>query len=70
MTVQPVANDLGLAVNTSCDRDDADCVATLVANYVSEGSGKNILICWEHDNLTRIVQALGDSNAPEYPDDS
>ena len=70
MTVQPVANDLGLTVDTSCDRDDANCVATLVENYDSEETGKNILICWEHDNLTGIVQALGDSNAPNYPDDA
>jgi hypothetical protein len=70
MAVQPVANDLGLTADTSCTRDDADCWATFVENYVSEGAGKNILICWEHDDLTGIVQVLGDSDAPGYPDDS
>jgi len=65
MTVQPLANDLSLTVDTSCGRDDADCVADLVDNY---GGGQNILICWEHDNLTGIVEALGDNNAPDYPD--
>jgi hypothetical protein len=70
MAIQPVANDLGLTVDTSCNRDDADCVAALVENYVSEGAGKNVLICWEHDNLTGIVQVLGDSDAPGYPNDS
>lgn len=70
MTVQPVANDLGLTVDISCDRDDPDCVKTLVQDYNDGGDGKNILICWEHDALTDIVEALGDKDAPEYPDDS
>jgi hypothetical protein len=67
MTVQPLATDLGLTVDTSCDRDDQKCVKKLVKNYSGLG---NILICWEHDALTDIVAALGDNNAPTYPDDS
>ncbi|KAL2060777.1 hypothetical protein VTL71DRAFT_9419 [Oculimacula yallundae] len=67
MTVKPLANDLGLTVDTSCDRDDADCVAGLVDEY--SGSG-NVLICWEHDNLSDIAKALGDSSPPTYPDNS
>jgi hypothetical protein len=57
MAVQPVG--------TSCNRDDADCIAALVENYVSEGAGKNILICWEHDNSTGIVQVSGCSRLPD-----
>jgi hypothetical protein len=53
--------------STHCGRDDEDCVADAVNSY--SGSG-NILICWEHDALTNIVEALGDSNAPTYPDGS
>ncbi|CZS97722.1 related to phosphoglycerate mutase family protein [Rhynchosporium agropyri] len=67
MTVQPIANDLGLTVDTSCDRDDADCVAILVDNYSGTG---NILLCWEHDNLSLIAEAMGDKSPPTYPDDS
>lgn len=67
MTVQPVANDLGLTVDTSCDRDDSDCVADLVDNY--NGSG-NVLICWEHDALTDIAKSLGAKSPPSYPDNS
>lgn len=68
-TVQPLAQDLGLTPDTSCDRDDSDCVADLVDGY--DGNG-NILICWEHGELTNIVHSLGakNSNSPEYPDDS
>jgi hypothetical protein len=65
-TVEPLASDLGLTVDTSCDRDDQDCVADVVFGYAGSG---NILICWEHDNLHDIVKALGDKNAPDYPDD-
>ncbi|KAL7939915.1 hypothetical protein V8C35DRAFT_18732 [Trichoderma chlorosporum] len=66
-TVTPLAQDLGLTVDTSCGKTDSDCVADLVDNY--DGSG-NILICWEHGELTNIAESLGDKNAPEYPDDS
>ncbi|KAJ5152678.1 uncharacterized protein N7482_009156 [Penicillium canariense] len=66
-TVEPLAEDLGLTVDISCDRDDPECVEDVVKGY--SGSG-NILICWEHDALTDIVQQLGDDDAPTYPDDS
>ena len=65
-TVKPLAGDLGLEVDTSCDRDDSKCVKDVVDGY--EGSG-NILICWEHDALTDIVEELGDDDAPKYDDD-
>ncbi|KAJ5378076.1 uncharacterized protein N7496_005485 [Penicillium cataractarum] len=66
-TVEPLAEDLGLTVDTSCDRDDPECVKDVVDGYTGSG---NILICWEHDALTDIVSELGDSDAPSYPDDS
>ena len=40
-TVKPLADDLGLAVDTSCDRDDSGCVADFVEDYSGDG---NILI--------------------------
>lgn len=70
MTVQPLANDLNLTVDTSCDRDDASCVADLVNAYDGQGTGQNVLICWEHDNLSLIAGALGDADPPTYPDDA
>ncbi|KAE8353080.1 hypothetical protein BDV28DRAFT_133841 [Aspergillus coremiiformis] len=65
-TIQPLAEDLGLTVDTSCDRDDPKCVKKAVMDYEGEG---NILICWEHDALTDIVKKLGGDNAPTYPND-
>lgn len=70
LTVQPVAADLGLSVDTSCDRDDPECVQKAVATFNKSGSGQNVLICWEHDALTDIVKELGMKKAPTYPDDS
>ncbi len=64
-TVAPLAKSLNMTVDTSCERDDSACVANVVGNYTGRG---NILICWEHKRLTDIVTALGDSNAPTYPD--
>lgn len=67
-TVEPLAKDLGLTVDTSCDRDDPDCVKDVVYGYDGKGLA-NILICWEHDALTDIAEALGVKDAPSYPDD-
>ncbi|TVY28757.1 hypothetical protein LHYA1_G002205 [Lachnellula hyalina] len=69
MTVQPLADDLGITVDTFCQRDDFSCVAKLVFDHDKFRSG-NVLICWEHDALTDIVEALGDNDAPTYPDAS
>jgi broad specificity phosphatase PhoE len=69
-TVQPLATNLGLTVDTSCDRNDPDCVDDLIKIYGDSGAGQNILICWEHDALTDISKTLGGKNVPSYPDDS
>lgn len=66
-TVKPLALSLNMTIDTSCQRDDSACVANVVGNYTGPG---NILICWEHKRLTDIMMALGDANAPTYPDKS
>lgn len=66
-TVLPLATDLGLTVDTSCDRDDEDCVADVVKAYTGSG---NILVCWEHKQLNNIAEALGADDVDKYPDDS
>lgn len=60
-TVEPLSEDLGITIDTSCQRDDQDCVANVVNNY--DGPG-NILICWEHDQLNNIVKAINSDNDP------
>ncbi|KAI0395719.1 putative phosphoglycerate mutase family protein [Xylariaceae sp. FL0594] len=67
LTVQPLADDLGLAVDTSCDRDDAKCVKDAVEGYMGQG---NILICWEHKQLNNLAEELGAKDVDNYPDDA
>ena len=38
-------------------------MADAVADFAKK-SGKDVLICWEHDALTKIVEALGEKKAP------
>ncbi|KAJ5964998.1 uncharacterized protein N7479_004874 [Penicillium vulpinum] len=67
-TVKPLADDLGLEVDISCDRDDPGCVKQVVDKYDGKGL-TNILICWEHDAITDIMETMGLDDAPQYPDD-
>lgn len=62
----PLAGDLGLTVDISCERNDYKCVKDVVDNYKGEG---NILICWEHRRMSHIIEELGNEEAPIYPDD-
>ncbi|KAG0025550.1 hypothetical protein BGZ82_009961 [Podila clonocystis] len=66
LTVKPLAKDLGLTVNTKCDRNDPKCVKKAIGRYAGSG---NILISWQHDALTDIAKSLGDKTPPKYPDD-
>ncbi|OJJ50255.1 hypothetical protein ASPZODRAFT_90240 [Penicilliopsis zonata CBS 506.65] len=66
-TVLPLAEELGLTIDTNCTKKDYDCVADTVENYEGEG---NILICWEHAALNNIVEALGVSSYSNYPSDA
>ncbi|OAA34618.1 hypothetical protein NOR_08376 [Metarhizium rileyi] len=63
-TVSPLAQDLGLPVDTSCDRNDSRCVKEAVENY---GGSGNVLICWEHKALRDIAEELGADNVKDYP---
>ncbi|KAK0539586.1 hypothetical protein OC835_001072 [Tilletia horrida] len=57
-TVLPLAQDLGLTVDTSCDRDDIDCVHDKIHAFADKSS-LDILVCWEHDALEDIGKAIG-----------
>ena len=65
--VLPLAGDLDLTVDVSCDRDDSNCVKKTVKAYAGTSNSKNVLICWEHDELTDIAGALGVKNPPGTP---
>ncbi|RYP51344.1 hypothetical protein DL768_003348 [Monosporascus sp. mg162] len=65
-TVRPLADDLGLAVDILCDRDDSKCVADFVNSYTVDG---NILICWQHGEMKTVAKRLGAKGVKDYPDD-
>jgi hypothetical protein len=48
--------DLGVEFNTKIDKDDAVGVAKAVKGFSGPG---NVLICWEHHNLSDIAKAIG-----------
>lgn len=66
LTIKPLAASLGIAPNIDINRDDADDVAEAALKYKGPG---NVLICWEHGQLTKIAKAIGVKHAPEYPGD-
>lgn len=63
-TVQPLARDLRLRVDTHCKRKHVECVAERVHSYRGRG---NILIVWRHRDMGDIVEALGVDMPIEYP---
>ncbi|KAL1894314.1 hypothetical protein Cpir12675_003696 [Ceratocystis pirilliformis] len=64
-TVKPLADHLDIEVDTSCPRGNMKCVKKAIKHYKGKG---NILICWEHKRLTKIVKTLGlKHHAPHYP---
>lgn len=65
-TVHPLAEDLGLFVDTSCKRNHVKCVRKHVERYDGEG---NILISWRHGRMAEIAEQLGIEDPPEYPYD-
>ena len=63
-TLRPLADDLGLTVDTACERDEIDAVVAKIQSYTGKG---NVLVCWEHKRLSNIAAALGVLNPPRYP---
>lgn len=68
LTILPLATSLSIEPNTSIDRDDASTVASTAKSYVENDDG-NVLICWEHGVLGKVVKELGVKHKVEYPGD-
>lgn len=67
-TVEPLAQSLGIAVNTSIRKADVAILAKAVMSD-PEGAGKMVLIAWEHHLIPAIAKAFGLTSAPEtWPD--
>jgi len=54
LTVKPLANDLGIEIQTS-SRNKADELVDEIEDVLDNPSSKNVLVFWEHDALTEIV---------------
>ncbi|HVC09096.1 MAG TPA: histidine phosphatase family protein [Elusimicrobiota bacterium] len=68
-TVEPLANSLGLAVDTNVPKADVAGLAKAVMSDPA-GAGKMVLIAWEHHLIPAIAKAFGLTSAPEtWPDD-
>lgn len=59
----PLAEDLGLKVYTATDRDDHAGAVQKVFEWikmVESGEKKgNLLLCWNHGEISHIVRAMG-----------
>lgn len=66
MTVLPLAQDLGITVDSHCSRKDPECVVDTIRSY--DGPG-NILVAWRHSNMEEIQEMLGSEDPLEYPKD-
>lgn len=62
-TTLPLANSLGLNIDSPCDYDDTQCAANAALQY----TGGNVLIAWEHKQLRHVAEALGADDVPKYP---
>jgi len=65
-TIEPLAKSLepDVQINKEIERDDDQGVADAIKAYSGPG---NVLVCWEHGQLTKIAKAIGVEPAPEYP---
>ncbi|KAH8800261.1 hypothetical protein F5884DRAFT_547743 [Xylogone sp. PMI_703] len=64
-TILPLSQDLGLTPNISISRNNAGDAAKAAKAY--EGPG-NVLVCWEHGVLAKIVEHLDVKEKAVYPD--
>lgn len=67
-TILPLSESLGLTPDIDIERDDAQGAADLCLKLAQEG-GENVLLCWEHGVLGKIVKALGVEDEVVYPGD-
>lgn len=62
-TVAPLAKVLNLDVKTPFHAKDYDKLATLILSDHAL-SGKTVVVCWNHEYIPQLAQALGITGAP------
>ena len=68
LTVEPFAEALGTAIEESWDTEDYQALASHLL-HSGHYQGKAVLICWRHDTLQDLAQALGAGQAPSWGPD-
>jgi len=68
-TVTPLADSLGLKINTAYKKDE---LTLLIGEILNTGAydGKMVLVCWEHNMIPKIVKGFGWDGAPQSWDGS
>ena len=64
-TVEPIAAALGLTVNSRFENKD---FASMVADLEAHHSGEDVLVCWHHGHIPKLLQSLGADPAKLLPD--
>jgi len=57
-TVSPLADRLGMIVDTACGRNNVGCVAGKAEKWGRQGRG-NVLITWRHGRIANVSESLG-----------
>ncbi|THH09243.1 hypothetical protein EW145_g2163 [Phellinidium pouzarii] len=67
-TITPLAQELGLTVDTSWHvrSYDSDCVGDAASAFAANSTA-SILICWEREYLPDIAEVLGVNDVPSWP---
>ena len=65
-TLTPIANKLGLQIDTRAGRDDID---DLIDHIKKLDTNATAVVCWEHKVIRDIAKALGVDHAPDYYSD-
>jgi broad specificity phosphatase PhoE len=65
-TVEPLSKATGIPIHDKiADKDYADLANELLTKQ--DLSGKQIIVCWHHEHIPKLMQALG-AKAGDYPD--
>jgi hypothetical protein len=62
-TLTPLSEALHVKIDTKTDRDDTKALAKRISELPTDSVA---LVCWEHQQLSDIAEALGVHNPPDY----
>ena len=66
LTLEPLAQELGLTINSDYKYDDPEKLAAAILKKAKYDDSR-ILICWEHKEMPNLIRALGVDPAKLLP---